>query len=74
MWELLQRCWEELSEQYLISIVKKNATSVFGCCICKRRQQCRLHFVKQNDSTIYIFYFLQLFICSRVHLEIKLYI
>ena len=23
LWELLQQCWEELSEQYLISIVER---------------------------------------------------
>ena len=36
LWELLQQCWEELSEQYLIFHYRKNATSMFGCYICTR--------------------------------------
>jgi len=66
MWELLQKCWEEVSEQYLISIVEgmPGVISAEGGST-STSPKCRLHFVKQNASMIYCVFVL----CfnSRVH-------
>lgn len=57
LWELLQHCWEELTEQYLISVVKGMPQVCSAVISTKdvatlRSQRFRLHFLKGNDSII----------------------
>ena len=66
--ELLQQCWEELSEQYLISIEKEYHEFVRLLYLQKvatlMSQKFKLNFVQQNNSMN--FFYLQLFVCSML--------